>query len=101
LIREPSYGPRQREAELLELLADLLNLSIESGPIFGPMFQGGFEKSQQLPDLYEAVAKMGGAGFLNAGSVISTDGVDGLHLTAESERKLGIAIAAKVKEMLK
>jgi hypothetical protein len=44
---------------------------------------------------------MGGAGFLNAGSVISTDGVDGLHLTAESERKLGIAIAAKVKEMLK
>jgi hypothetical protein len=50
---------------------------------------------------YEAVAKMGGAEFLNAGSVISTDGVDGLHLTAESERKLGVAVAAKVKEMLK
>jgi len=39
--------------------------------------------------------------FLNAGSVISTDGVDGLHLTAEAERKLGVAVAAKVKEMLK
>jgi hypothetical protein len=24
------------------------------------------EKSNQLPELYEAVAKMGGAGFLNA-----------------------------------
>jgi hypothetical protein len=34
-------------------------------------------------------------------SVISTDGVDGLHLTAESERKLGVAVATKVKEMLK
>ena len=78
-----------------------LNPSINSGPIFGPMFKGGVEKSQQLPELYEAVAKMGGAGFLNAGSVISTDGVDGLHLTAESERKLGTAIAEKVKEMLK
>jgi lysophospholipase L1-like esterase len=44
---------------------------------------------------------MGGAEFLNAGSVISTDGVDGLHLTADSERKLGSAIAAKVKEMFK
>jgi len=44
---------------------------------------------------------MGGAGFLNAGSVISTDGVDSLHLTAESESKLGTAIAEKVKEMLK
>ena len=78
-----------------------LNPSIESGPIFGAMFKGGLEKSKQLPDLYEAVAKMAGAGFLNAGSVISTDGVDGLHLTAESERKLGTAIAEKVKEMLK
>jgi hypothetical protein len=44
---------------------------------------------------------MGGAEFLNAGSVISTDGVDGSHLTAESERKLGVAVAAKVKEILK
>jgi hypothetical protein len=61
------------------------------------MFTGGLEKSRQLPDLYEAVAKMGGAGFLSAGSVISTDGVDALHLTAESERKLGTVIAEKVK----
>jgi enterochelin esterase-like enzyme len=61
--------------------------------------QKELEKSQNLPELYEAVAKMGGAEFLNAGSVISTDGVDGLHLTAESEKKLGVAVAAKVKEM--
>jgi len=70
-------------------------------PVFAEMFKGGLEKSQKLPELYEAVAKMGGAEFLNAGSVISTDGVDGLHLTAESERKLGVAVAAKVKEMFK
>jgi hypothetical protein len=44
---------------------------------------------------------MGGAEYLIAGSVVSTDGVDGLHLTAESERKLGLAIAGKVKEMFK
>src|ERR1700739_3551199 len=94
-------GTTYKNPKVLLICPPPLNLSIESGPIFGPMFQGGFEKSKQLPDLYEAVAKMGGAGFLNAGSVISTDGVDGLHLTAESERKLGTAIAAKVKEMLK
>ena len=44
---------------------------------------------------------MGGAKFLDAGSVVSTDGVDGLHLTAESQKKLGAAVAAKVKEILK
>ena len=49
----------------------------------------------------ERVAKMGGAEFLNAGSVVSTDGVDGLHLTSEPEKKLGAAVAAKVKEILK
>jgi lysophospholipase L1-like esterase len=71
------------------------------GPVFGEMFKGGLEKSKQLPELYEAVAKMGGAEFLNAGSVVSTDGVDGLHLTAESQKKLGVAVAQKVKEILK
>jgi hypothetical protein len=65
------------------------------------MFKGGLEKSKQLPPRYEAVAKMGGAEFLNAGSVVSTDGVDGLHLTSESEKELGAAVAAKVKEILK
>jgi hypothetical protein len=48
---------------------------------------------RSLPQLFGAASE--------SGSVISTDGIDGLHLTAESERKLGIAIAAKVKEMLK
>jgi hypothetical protein len=78
-----------------------LNPDIEKGPVFGEMFKGGVEKSQQLPELYEAVAKMAGGEFLNAGSVVSTDGVDGLHLTGESEKKLGAAVAAKVKEILK
>jgi acetolactate synthase-1/2/3 large subunit len=39
----------------------------------GRCSKGGLEKSQQLPSLYEAVAKMGGAEYLNAGSVVSTD----------------------------
>jgi hypothetical protein len=49
------------------------------------MFKGGQEKSKQLADLYEAVAEVGGAGFLNAGSAISTDGADGLHRTVPLE----------------
>ena len=78
-----------------------LNPVIEQGPVFGEMFKGGLEKSKELPALYEAVAKMGGAEFLNAGSIVSTDGVDGLHLTSESHKKLGAAVATKVKEILK
>src|ERR1700757_1438074 len=94
-------GTTYKNPKVLLICPPPLNPEIEKGPVFGEMFKGGLEKSQKLPELYEAVAKMGGAEFLNAGSVISTDGVDGLHLTAESERKLGVAVAAKVKEMLK
>jgi lysophospholipase L1-like esterase len=65
------------------------------------MFKGGVEKSKELPGLYEGVAKMSGAEYLNAGTVITTDGVDGLHLTPESHNKLGAAVAAKVKDILK
>ena len=78
-----------------------LNPIIEQGPVFGAMFKGGVEKSKELPPLYEGAAKMGGAEFLDGGSVVSTDGVDGLHLTAEAQHKLGAAIAAKVKTILK
>jgi lysophospholipase L1-like esterase len=94
-------GTTYKNPKVLLICPPALNPEIEQGPIFGPMFKGGLEKSKQLPALYEGVAKMGGAEFLNAGSVISTDGIDGLHLTAESERKLGIAVAAKVRELLK
>jgi lysophospholipase L1-like esterase len=92
-----SYG----NPKVLLICPPPLNPIIEQGPVFGEMFKGGLEKSQKLPELYEAVAKMGGAEFLNAGAVVSTDGVDGLHLTGESEQKLGAAVAAKVKEILK
>ena len=61
----------------------------------------GLEKSKELPPLYEGAAKMGGAEFLDAGSVVSTDGVDGLHLTTDAQHKLGAAIATKVKDILK
>jgi lysophospholipase L1-like esterase len=88
-------------AEVLLICPPPLNPIIEQGPVFGEMFKGGVEKSKELPALYEGVAKMSGAEYLNAGSVISTDGVDGLHFTAESHNTLGAAIAAKVKEILK
>ena len=94
-------GTSYKNPKVLLICPPALDPKIEKGPVFAEMFKGGLEKSKQLPPLYEAVAKMGGAEFLNAGSVVSTDGVDGLHLTSESEKKLGAAVAAKVKEILK
>ena len=68
---------------------------------FKKPFAGGLAKSQRLAKLYEAVAQREGVGFLDAGSVVKTDGVDGLHLSADAEQALGKAIAQKVSEMTK
>lgn len=66
-----------------------------------PASAGGLAKTNELSKLYEGIANLGGADFFDAGSVITTDGADGLHLTVEAEKKLGTAVASKVKEVMK
>lgn len=68
-------------------------------PWFAELFKGGYEKSRELARHYEALAAFLDIPFLSAGEVMSTDGVDGIHFTAENNEVLGNAIAGKVKEM--
>lgn len=67
---------------------------------FAEMFAGGEAKSRQLAPLYAAVAGAAGAEFLNIGGVTTTDGVDGLHLSADAQKKIGLAVAEKVEGMV-
>ena len=65
-------------------------------PSFEGMFGGGYEKSKQLAGLYKALADFTKVEFLAAGDHVATDGVDGIHFSAETNIKLGNAIADKV-----
>jgi lysophospholipase L1-like esterase len=69
-------------------------------PFFQGMFAGGHEKSNQLADQYRHLADFMKVGFLNAGDVVKTDGVDGIHFTVENNHALGRTVAQKVIEML-
>lgn len=64
---------------------------------FAEMFAGGHAKNALMPAVYEAVANAAGAGFLDAGKHIATDGVDGVHFSAAAQRTLGLAIAEAVR----
>jgi lysophospholipase L1-like esterase len=66
-------------------------------PWFQGMFEGGHEKSKELAKHYKALASFFRVNFLNAGDFISTDGVDGIHFTAQNNADLGHAVADKVK----
>jgi lysophospholipase L1-like esterase len=68
---------------------------------FADEFAGGHEKSRVMPAAYAAIAKAAGALFLDAGTVISTDGPDGLHLSAKSQVALGQAVASLVRDRVR
>lgn len=67
---------------------------------FDELFKGAREKTIELAKHYEALAEFCGVPFLNAGDFIKTEGVDGIHFTAENNITLGKAIADKVKTIL-
>lgn len=74
-------------------------LSDLPAPWFTEIFTGGRDKTLELPRIYRALADFTGSHFFDAGSVINTDGVDGVHFTAQNNRDLGVALAGKVKEI--
>lgn len=88
-----AYGPAPKV--LLVAPAPLARLGF-----LAEMFEGGTEKSRLLGARYAAVAARWGVAFLDAGTVIASSDVDGIHLDAEAQVALGEAMAVTVREIL-
>jgi lysophospholipase L1-like esterase len=58
------------------------------------------EKSRALPREFARVASALGLPWLDAGTVVTTSPLDGWHLEASQHELLGVAVAAKVREIL-
>lgn len=60
------------------------------------------KKSKDLGAVLGSMARAAGIPFFDASTVVpSMDGIDGIHMTAESHTKFGRALAAEVKKTLK
>jgi lysophospholipase L1-like esterase len=68
---------------------------------YAETFSGGVEKSKKLAPYYEKVAKKYGCPFFDAGSVIQSSKLDGLHYDPEDHEKLGKAVAGLVLDIFK
>jgi lysophospholipase L1-like esterase len=64
------------------------------------MFAGAEEKSRRLRNQYRRVADKHGCELLDAGELVRSSDLDGIHLEAGEHRTLGEAVATRVKEML-
>jgi lysophospholipase L1-like esterase len=69
-------------------------------PWFQLIFEGSRQKSARLAHVYGAMASFVKVPFFDAGSVIATEGVDGLHFTEQNNRVLGEALAEEVTRIL-
>lgn len=67
---------------------------------FQSLFGGAHEKTAQFGKLYSDLADFMKVHFLDAGTIISTDGVDGIHFTEHNNLALGRAVAEKVRNIL-
>lgn len=67
---------------------------------FAEMFEGAEAKSRKLGEHYARVANEQGCAFLDAASVIVSSDLDGIHFEASEHRKLGLAVADKVRALL-
>jgi lysophospholipase L1-like esterase len=63
------------------------------------IFAGGARKSQELARHYAGAAQRRGAGFLDAGRVIRSSPLDGVHFDAEQHARLGRAVAGAVRDL--
>jgi lysophospholipase L1-like esterase len=64
------------------------------------MFEGAEEKARLFPGHYRRFAEQCGCGFLDASGIIVSSDLDGIHLEAGEHRKLGEAVAERVRPAL-
>ena len=69
-------------------------------PWFQLMFEGAHEKSAALADTYRAMTSFFKVPFFDAGSVIATEGNDGIHFSEQNNLDLGTALAEQVRRLL-
>jgi lysophospholipase L1-like esterase len=66
---------------------------------FKEYFEGGAEKSLKFGAYYADIAETFGCHFLDAGKIINSSPVDGIHFDASEHAKLGKAVTEKVREI--
>ena len=60
-------------------------------------FEGGEEKSRQLTGHFATIAEARSCAFFDAGAVVASSDVDGVHLDESAHARLGEAIAEHVR----
>jgi lysophospholipase L1-like esterase len=97
IARRSQAGPNDENPKVLLMSPPA---TIESGGGLDLLFAGSTEKSKLFPEQYAFYANAAGVEFFDAGSVIVSSPVDGIHFDPEEHAKLGKAVAAEVRRII-
>ena len=67
---------------------------------FDGMLAGAAEKSKEFAERYQFFAERYGLHFMDAGAVITSSPIDGVHFEADEHARLGKAVASRIQEIL-
>jgi lysophospholipase L1-like esterase len=95
IIQKSAAGVNGQPPQVLLIAPPPLGLLTE----YNEMFAGGLAKSLKLGAHYQRVAQEHHCAFLDAGQVIVSSDLDGVHFDADQHSRLGKAVAGKVKEI--
>lgn len=96
LARRSETGPNGRAPAILVIAPAPLGPLNDFAGLWG--FGAAESASRELARLYRLAAEEEGVEFLDATEVATVDPAEGVHLTAESHRALGLAVAVRVGE---
>jgi len=96
IVQRSTYGPGNGPPGVLLLCPPPV------GPVteFAGIYAGAEEKSRELASEFRRVAELLGCEWMDLGEAVTTSPIDGWHLEAPEHGKLGLAVAAKVREIL-
>ncbi|MDD3340232.1 MAG: SGNH/GDSL hydrolase family protein [Lachnospiraceae bacterium] len=90
-----------KKPEVLLVSPILIDKSYKEVPLLHDMFrEDAVERSEKLAEAYKEFADGEGIYFMDAAQYGKASVRDGVHMEAEYHEKLGLAFAAKVKEIL-
>lgn len=95
-VRKSDTGPEGRAPAVLLVAPPPLGRLTE----LADMFHGGAEKSRDLAARFAERARLLGCPFFDAGTVVRSSDIDGVHWAPEHHARLAAALAAETRRLL-
>ncbi|MBI4790875.1 MAG: SGNH/GDSL hydrolase family protein [Chloroflexi bacterium] len=97
IAQKSATGPNNRAPQVLLMSPPVVGKLSD----YAEMFDDAQAKSAMFAKYYAQVARQYGCHFLDTAQIVVSSDLDGIHWEASEHRKLGQAVAARVKELFR